>query len=143
MSLKRYLFLMAISTILCWAAWITVLFYIDPTTTGVTGLWCFYLSIFFALLGTISLIGLVSRMILKNQEMPFKQVGISLRQALWFSILITLSLVLLGEKLFTWWSMLILLCGLIILEAFFLSRSFEKKAVRQTIAKSGSAVTDK
>lgn len=135
MSLKRYLLLMAISTIFCWLAWITVLFYINPESAGTTGLLCFYFSLFFALLGTISLLSVALRLVLKKDEAPFKQVGISLRQSLWFSILITMSLALLGEDLFTWWSIGILIAALLILEAFFLTRALDKKKYHETRAK--------
>lgn len=127
MSLKRYLLLMTISTIFCWLAWVTVLFYIDPEITGTIGLFCFYFSLFFSMLGTFSLLGLAIRLVVKKQVTPFKQVGISLRQALLLSVLFTMSLILLAEELYAWWSIGILLVALITLEAFFLSRSLDKK----------------
>lgn len=130
MSLKRYLFLMALSTLLCWLAWITVLFYIDPETAGTTGLICFYFSLFFSFLGTFSLLSLGLRLVLQKEKMPFQLVGISLRQALWLAILVTLSLALMGEDLFTWWAAILLVLALLILEAFFLTRSLEYKRRR-------------
>lgn len=130
MSLKRYLFLMALSTLLCWLAWVTVLFYIDPETAGTTGLFCFYFSLFFAFLGTFSLLSLGLRLVWQKDKMPFQLVGISLRQALWLAILVTLSLVLMGESLFTWWAAGLLIAALLILEAFFLIRSLEYKRKR-------------
>ena len=118
---------MTISTIFCWLAWVTVLFYIDPEITGTIGLFCFYFSLFFSMLGTFSLLGLAIRLVVKKQVTPFKQVGISLRQALLLSVLFTMSLILLAEELYAWWSIGILLVALITLEAFFLSRSLDKK----------------
>jgi len=112
---------MGIATLICWLSLITVFYCIDPTATTTVGYMCFYASLFFSLLGTFSLIGLGVRLILKRQEIPYRCIGISLRQGLWFSILITISLLLMGQKLFTWWSMSLLVMGLIILEIFFLS----------------------
>lgn len=121
MSIKKYLILMGIATLICWLSLITVLYCIDPTATSTIGYICFYASLFFSLLGTFSLIGLCARLLLKREEIPFRYIGISLRQGLWFSILVTTSLLLMGQKLFTWWSMGLLVLGLIILEIFFLS----------------------
>ena len=127
MSLKRYLFLMTISTLFCWLAWLMVLFYIDPSTTGRTGLACFYFSLFFSLLGTFSLLGLIVRLIVKRDDLPFKKVGISLRQALWFSLIVIISLSLLAENLFMWWSAAILLFAFVALEAFFLTIFLDRR----------------
>jgi hypothetical protein len=122
MSIKRYLILMGIASLICWLSLVTVVYCIDPTATTNVGYFCFYASLFFSLLGTFSLIGLIIRLAIKRHEIPFRNIGISLRQGLWFSIFITMSLAILGQKLFSWWSIGLLLLCLIILETFFLSR---------------------
>lgn len=55
--------------------------------------------------------------------MPFKHIGISLRQALWFAILVCLTLFLVSQELLVWWMSFLLVIGLTVLEGFFLSRS--------------------
>ena len=122
MSIKRYLILMGIASLICWLSLVTVVYCIDPTATTNVGYFCFYASLFFSLLGTFSLIVLIIRLAIKRHEIPFRNIGISLRQGLWFSIFITMSLAILGQKLFSWWSIGLLLLCLIILETFFLSR---------------------
>lgn len=127
MSIKKYLILMGVASLICWLSLVTVLYCIDPTATTSVGYACFYASLFFSLLGTLSLFGLVVRLMLKREEIPYRYIGVSLRQGLWFSIFITMSLAILGQKLFSWWSIGLLLIGLIILEVFFLLRqSYER-----------------
>lgn len=127
MPLKRYLFLMGLATLICWLSLLTVVFCIDPTLTSTIGFMCFYFSLFFSLLGTFSLLGLIIRLAVKKHEIPYKNIGVSLRQALWFSILVTLSMLLLGQKMFAWWSLGLLICGLVVLETFFLSINSNNK----------------
>lgn len=128
MTLKKYLILMGLASLICWLSWLTALYFIDPAVSGTIGFLCFYSSLFFSLLGTFSLFGLIFRLFVKRQELPYKHIGISLRQSLWFAILVTLSLALLGETLFTWWSIGLLISGLIILEGFFLIQSFNNNS---------------
>lgn len=113
---------MSISTFFCWLAWITVLYYIDPETSGFIGLASFHLSLFLALTGTLSLLGFLIRVLFSKEEVFFRHIRASFRQALLFSILVAGSLILLGMKLFKWWSILLLIIGLTALELFFLSR---------------------
>ena len=127
MSLRSFVILMTFATVLFWAAWLTVLFFIDPFSTNFIGFACFYVSLFFACMGLLTLIGFGIRYLMRNKIPAFRFVGISIRQAIWFSLLIVASLILQGEKLFTWWAGLLMVFVLAILEAFFLSRSMEGK----------------
>ena len=135
MSLKKYLILMLLATIICWLSWLTVVFYVNCTVSDKVGFICFFASLFFSLLGTISLINLGLRLLIKRKDLPYKHIGVSLRQSLWFAILIVVSLALLGQDLFVWWSVGLLLAGLIILEGFFLSYSFQKQQFQQNKVK--------
>lgn len=120
MTLKRYLILMGLATAICWLSWLTVIYFINPKLSGLTGFICFFSSLFFSLLGTFALAGLIMRLIFRKKELPYRHIGVSLRQSLWFATLCTVSLALLGQNLFTWWSISLLLVSLIILEGFFL-----------------------
>jgi len=100
-----------------------VIFKIDPYSSGWVGLASFYLILFLALLGTLSLIGFFGRMIFLRRSVLFHHIGISLRQAILFSILITISLLLQANRLFTWWNAILLVLSFTLLEFFFLSRT--------------------
>lgn len=123
MSLKRYLATMAMTTLVCWGAFVVVLFRIDPETGGSLALTLFFLSLFFALWGTLSLSGFFVRYIMQRSTVPFKHIGVSLRQALWFAILVCLTLFLVSQELLVWWMSLFLVVGLTVLEGFFISRT--------------------
>ena len=126
MTVLRYFLSMLAATILCWAAFALVLFYIDPNSSGWIGILCFYLSMFFALIGTLALIGFGIRIAFWRNTLPYKQVGVSLRQGLLFAILVGCALLLAANDLYTWWSIVLLIAGFGMLELFFLSRSMVK-----------------
>jgi len=122
MSLKRYLIGISISTIFCWLAWITVLYNINPETAGFIGIFLFYASLLVAVVGTLALLGFFFRVWFSREEIVYKHVGISLRQAFLFGLLIVGSLLLQGSRLLTWWNGLLFILGLTVLELFFLTR---------------------
>ncbi|MBU0670831.1 MAG: hypothetical protein ABH835_00830 [Patescibacteria group bacterium] len=127
MSIRTFIVLMTIATIVFWVAWFTVLLYIDPFTTNFIGFLSFYVSFFFGLMGVFTLIGFGIRYLMKKDLPAFRFIGVSLRQAIWFSGLVVASLILQGQQLFTWWAGLLMVFCLAILEAFFLSRAMEKQ----------------
>ena len=129
MTLRDFLLAIAGVSALSWTAWITVVFYIDPTVAGTVGVVVFYVSLVLSLIGTFVLIGLGVRILgrrLNHQEIvAFRYIAPSIRQAVWFSLLIVISLLLLASGLFAWWSALLLLIALAGAEAFFLLKYIE------------------
>lgn len=122
MSLKKFLIFMTITTIICWVGWITVLYYIDPESTGVIGLSLFYISLFFALIGTFTLAGFFIRIWFQKTEMLFQHVGVAFRQSMFFSLLVVGAVILQGMRLLTWWNAALFILFLATLEYFFLAR---------------------
>lgn len=120
MSLRRYLITMAITTLICWAAFFTVLLRIDPNVSGTIGFVLFYVALFFALWGTLGLMGFFVRYFWHRQSVPFSHIGISLRQSFWFALIVVLSLILVAEELFELWTGGLLILGFTLLEGFFL-----------------------
>jgi hypothetical protein len=127
MTLRRYLIIMAVTTLICWASFVVVLFRIDPANGGSVALLLFFVSLFFALWGTLSLLGFLVRYLFLRSQPPFQFIGVSLRQALWFAILLCLTLFLVSQELLEWWMSLLLVIGLTVLEGFFLSQSIESR----------------
>ncbi|MBU0597604.1 hypothetical protein KKF61_01250 [Patescibacteria group bacterium] len=122
MSLKQYLIIVSSATIICWLAWLVVLFYINPNEAGFVGFFLFYCSLIFALVGSFSLIGFFGRVWFAKEKVIFRHLGISTRQALWFSVLLTGVLMLKGANFLRWWTVLLIIILLVLLEFFFLSR---------------------
>jgi len=123
MTLKSYLTVMAVMTIICWAIWIFLFFSINPEITNWIGFFLFYAALFLCLVGTASLIGFFIRFIALKQELVFRLVKEAFRQSFLFSILIIVSLILLSRDLFTWLNLFFLISSLSILEFFLISYS--------------------
>jgi len=108
MTLKRYLLLMFLATLLCWLALASVMFYINPSEAGIVGFLLFYISLFLSLIGTFSLVGFILRVWLTTVPI-FRQVIISFRQGVLFSILVTAVLVIQSQNVLTWWITLLVM----------------------------------
>lgn len=123
MPLKHYLIFITIGTFLCWVAWLMVLFFINPVEAGGMAFIVFYLSLFLALTGTLSLIGFFVRVWFSHELVVFRHLGVSSRQAVWLGALVVVTLLLQSQRLLTWWNALLLILFLGIIESLFLSRT--------------------
>lgn len=130
MSLGKYILSMAIIALICWLVWGVVLYGIDPFQSGHLGLVSFYLTLFFALTTTFSVVGLVFRLWLVKQDLPVRQVATALRQGVLFSILIVGSLILLSLSILTWWNAILFIAVLGMLEFFFLSSKNKESGIK-------------
>ncbi len=126
MTLRQYLILMTVGTIFCWVIWFFVLYLIDPTESGILGFAFFYLSLFLSLAGTLSILGLLFRMRFGKEEMVFKTVMISFRQATLLGLLVIAALFLKSHDILAWWNIFLLIVALTILEFFFISYNKKK-----------------
>lgn len=121
MSLRSYIILMLIATIACYLALGAVILFFDPMSGGILVLIFFYISLFLALLGTFSIIGLLGRIFFTKDKLVFKKVIVSFRQAIWFSILILACLYLNSVNLLFSKYVIPLIIALALLEIFFMS----------------------
>jgi len=122
MSLKKYLIIMTFTTLICWITWLVVLYYFSPDEAGFISFLLFYVSLFFACLGTFSLLGFFIRVWFSKEQIIFRHLGVATRQSLWFSVLVIITLLLQAAGFLKWWSILFLVLFLLLLEFFFLSR---------------------
>ena len=121
MTLRTFLFILFLATVLAWLAWGLVLFNFAPPPGDLLALLFFYASLTLALAGTFTLLGFTLRRWQKPVVLPYRQVLIAWRQALWFTLLLLGLLILQSQQLLTWWNALLLLVALTVLEFFFLS----------------------
>ena len=121
MTLKVYIIIMSIATIICWLSWGFIVFTVDPEITNWIGFLLFYLSLFLALTGTAALVGFFVRFIALKHKLVFKSVREAFRQSFMFAFLIVASLYLISVDLFTWLNLGLLILGLSVLEFFLLS----------------------
>ncbi len=122
MSLKKYLLSMAGLTLLSWGIFIFLMNSIDPKVTNWVGFVFFYFSLFLALSGTLALIGFIIRKKTMKEVLDFHIVNTSFRQAFLFSVLITATLFMLGEHLFSWINIIILIIILSITEYLLINK---------------------
>ena len=127
MTLRSYLFLMTISTVLCWICFLCIILRINPETTNLIGLILFYLSLSLSLIGTMAIIGFVVRFVFLKHELAFESVREAFRQSFLFTALITTSLILLSNNLFDWINLSILIITLSVIEFFMLGYTHKIK----------------
>jgi len=121
MSLRSYLIFMTLATVTAWVAWAVVLHGVDPTRAGIVGFFLFYLTFSMAVFGSISILGLLVRLWRSHAELPSRLAVRSFRHGILFSILITGSLVLFSQNWFRWWTMLLVVLIVTLVEMAFLS----------------------
>ena len=121
MTLRSYLIIMAITTLVCWAAFIFILSTVNPQITNWLGFSLFYLALFLALSGSAAIIGFLIRFVGLRRELAFYSVKTAFRQSFLFAFLIIAILFLLAHNLFTWLNLFLLVIGLSLLEFFLIN----------------------
>jgi len=106
MTLKKYLNLMLIWTIIAWLCWLLAMFFINPQKTGWYGFLVFYLALFLAITGTVSIFSfLVSA---RRKKIPiFVAVKRSFWKGIWLAVLVVVILLLRGLRLLQLWNMIV------------------------------------
>ncbi len=123
MSFRSFLYLMGTATLAAFGAWGVVLFFIDPASSGGLGFFFFYATLFLALFGSASLIGVALRAHRDPLTPVSRHVMRSSRHAVFLSVLVVGSVFLLSRGLFS-----LLTAGLFILFLTLLELFFEKVA---------------
>lgn len=131
MTLKKYLLLMFLATLICWLSFGVVVYFVDPTLTNWFGFLIFYLSLFLSLVGSLSLLGFIVRFIVNKNEFAFKQVITAFRQSILFAFLVSAALFLQSYRLVSWWNFLILIILLTVIEFLFIARENKTKIIQE------------
>lgn len=119
MTLRQYLIVMTIATILCWISWGMVMMNIDPFHVSLSGFLFFYLSLAFALVGTIAMLSFGWQALVRRQDAPmFRIVRKSFHIALIASLAIVGILTLQGAGLLRLWNALALIATGAVFAAF-------------------------
>ncbi len=128
MTFRQYLIIMTTATILCWAAWVIVLFNVDPFHAGLLNFIFFYFSLFLALLGTISLSSIfVFHFWSKSDELLFRYVKRSFRYGFITSLLLIALLYFQASGLLNYWNLGALILIIILFALFIWSSHNGKK----------------
>jgi len=129
MTLKQYLLIMSLATLICWLVWVMIIFAYDPNTAGVVGFIFFYVSLYLSILGTFSIIVfLIRSKIIKNDEIIFRHIKRTFRQGIFFACLVIAILLLAQFKLLNWWTFALLFTCYVFLESLiFTNRKYQNR----------------
>lgn len=123
MTLKQYLAVMSVGTLIGLGVFFLALFTIDPQTAGLVGLVIFYASLLLSFLGLFSTLGLIARIwVMKQDEPPFRQVKKTFRHGAFLSTLIVLALVFQSQRYLKWWTVALLIMIFTLMEMMTLTR---------------------
>ena len=122
----KMLSMIAFTTLVSWVAWLLVLFKLDPLSATDIALSLFFMSGFFALMGTFAIILFFLKKWKAEDRVYLKHVTISLRQGFLLSICTLLCLALLMLGLLRVWNGLLLVSLMMLIE-FYLSLKDELK----------------
>lgn len=114
---RTYLIPITVGTLLSLAALASVVWSVDPFTSGVLGHFFFYLTLFLSLCGLMTIAGISFRK-RYSPGMYTEQLRVSARQAVLLAILIVALLVLQVFGLLLWWVGLTLILFIITVEIF-------------------------
>jgi len=117
MNIKTYNIFMILATAIAWLGFFIIINNFDPFLGNWTVFTMFYVVLFLAILGTLSLLGYWWRKILnRSKEMPRFLVSESFRQAIIFSAVAIIALWLQAGRILTWWNILLLIVSATLLE---------------------------
>lgn len=129
MSYKKYLLIISAIALGGWLSLVLVILKMDPCTgpgqitichsVSSLSLMAFFFSAFFTLTATFTLFGFAMRLWFNSYEIYFDHLTISLRQGILLSFCALGSMGLLLLNSLTWWSGLLLIAIVLLLEMYF------------------------
>lgn len=113
---------MIVATILCWVSFGMVVVNIDPFQGSAIGFTFFYVSLFFALLGSITLLSFSGYRLFSREGLPmFRYVKKSFRNGLFFSLVFTALAYLQIHAMLNLWNFTLVLVVVALLISFSVS----------------------
>lgn len=121
MTLKNYLGVMSVLSLVCWGIFLFVASLVNPLATNWLGFLLFYLALFISLIGTAALVGFLVRFVALKKELAFNLVKVAFRQSFLFSLFVIIILILKAQTLFNWLNLSLLIIIFAILELVLIS----------------------
>lgn len=128
MTLRQYLMFLGFGTAVALAAVCIVLFGIDPATAGAGALIAFYITLGAAMIGVLTIVGTSIRVARHKEEDVGHAVARSLRQGVFLSALLLISLYLSSRGMLTMLTAILLILLVTLVEFFFLASKKEHSA---------------
>ncbi|MBU0648286.1 hypothetical protein KJ855_03855 [Patescibacteria group bacterium] len=133
MSLKTYLVGIAISTFLCWAAFFLTVTNIDPFLTDNAGVASFFVSFWLGVLGLLIMILMYFRSRFSSVAELYEKMPVVLRQAFLISFGVTSILGMQAMRVLRWWTVLMLVVILILVEVSFYKDWLDKEDLKRQV----------
>lgn len=125
MSHSRYLAIIGFSGLFAWIGFLLVLTKLSPYDHMGISLSLFFATFFIALSCTFTVFGFYFRVWLFRNEVFYKHINIALRQGVFLSLIAVFCLIFLMLKVLNWWTGLLLIAVVVLLESYFSSRDGE------------------
>ena len=122
MSHNKYLSLIGFAALVSWLAFFLVRSKIDPTVNSGTAFALFFISLSFALVATFTVIGFYLRVLINRKEVYYDHINIAFRQAFFLALIVDGCLVFKLLKVLTWWSGLLLIFLITMIEFYIVSK---------------------
>lgn len=122
MSHNRYLATIGIAGLISWIAWIVVLNKLDPFESTGLSLGLFFLSLFLALTATFTICGFYLRIWLNHNEIYYSHINVALRQGILLALIASGCLVFQLLNVLTWWSGLLFIGAVTLIEFYFMAK---------------------
>lgn len=122
MTHQRYIMIIGSAALVSWLAFYLVIEKLDPFASTGLALALFFISLFFALTSSFTIIGFYLRVWFNKNEIYYDHINVSLRQG------ILLAMIALGCLLFqllsvlTWWSGLLLIGAITMIEFYLVAK---------------------
>jgi len=117
MTAKNYSLIMGLATIIAWVGFFTIIFNFDPQEANWVIFALFYLALFLAVSGTLSIVGFFARILLIRKRSILRYLVLeSFRQAIIVAAALVVTLVLQAVRILTWWNMALLILAAAALE---------------------------
>lgn len=127
MTLRQYFLILAGGTLFALASFVLLLLKVNPETASGTVFAIFYGSLFLGLTGALAILGAGLRIgVLHKHAEPTRQVLVATRQGGLLSLLIVLALWLQSREMLAWWSLLLMVFLVTLLELVFISARFRR-----------------
>lgn len=125
MSHFRYLSFIGFAGLCAWIGFFLVITKLSPLDHTGISLSLFFATFFMAVSSTFTVLGFYFRVWLFRNEIFYKHINIALRQGVFLALIAVFCLIFLMLKLLNWWTGLLLISVVVLLEAYFSSRDSE------------------
>lgn len=125
MTHNRYLAVIGIAGVLSWLAWVVVINKLNPYESLGLAMGLFYLSLFLALACTFTVIGFYFRVWLNKNEVYYNHINIAFRQGVMLTVIALGCLTFQLLRILSWWSGILLIATVTLVEFYFMARQKE------------------